>query len=38
MSDTPIPPQAGNAAGVKHKGDAKTARLFGQYAIKIVPA
>ena len=27
-----------NAAGVKHKGDAKTSRLFGQYAIKIVQA
>ena len=34
MSDAHIPEQAGNAAGVKHKGDAKTARI----PIKIVPA
>jgi lipoic acid synthetase len=27
-----------NAAGVKHKGDGKTSRLFGKYAIKIVAA
>jgi len=27
-----------NAAGVKHKGGAKTARVFAKYAIKIVPA
>ncbi len=25
-----------NAAGVKHKGDAKTARVFAKYAIKVV--
>jgi len=29
---------ASNVAGVKHKGDAKTARVFAKYAIKIVPA
>jgi lipoic acid synthetase len=29
---------ASNAAGVKHKGEAKTARVFAKYAIKIVPA
>ncbi len=34
MSDTPAPSQAGNAAGVKHKGESKTARI----PIKIVPA
>ena len=25
-----------NAAGIKHKGDAKTARVFAKYAIKVV--
>jgi lipoic acid synthetase len=25
-----------NAAGVKHKGDAKTARVFAKYAIKVI--
>ncbi len=29
---------ASTIAGVKHKGDAKTARVFAKYAIKIVPA
>ena len=29
---------ASNAAGVKHKGDAKTARVFARFPIKIVPA
>jgi len=29
---------ASSLAGVKHKGDAKTARVFAKYAIKIVPA
>jgi lipoic acid synthetase len=29
---------ASNAAGVKHKGDAKTARVFARYPIKAVPA
>jgi lipoic acid synthetase len=35
---TPTDPVAvpANAAGVKHKGDAKTARVFAQYAIKVV--
>jgi lipoyl synthase len=28
---------ASNAAGVKHKGDAKTARVFARYPIKVVP-
>ena len=32
---TPIP---SNAAGVKHKGSDKTARVFARYDIKIVPA
>ena len=27
-----------NTAGVKHKGDGKTSRLFGKYAIKVVAA
>ena len=33
-----LPPQAAaaNAAGVKHKGDAKTARVFAKFAIKVV--
>jgi lipoic acid synthetase len=26
-----------NAAGVKHKGEAKTARVFAKYAIKVIP-
>ncbi|MEO8304839.1 MAG: lipoyl synthase, partial [Betaproteobacteria bacterium] len=34
MTSSPPP---GNAAGVKHKGDAKTSRVFAKYAIKIVP-
>ncbi|MFI4903392.1 MAG: lipoyl synthase [Burkholderiales bacterium] len=29
---------ASNAAGVKHKGDAKTARVFARYPIKAMPA
>ena len=29
---------ASNAAGVKHKGEAKTSRVFAKYAIKIVAA
>jgi lipoic acid synthetase len=37
MSDT-ANPAPDNAAGVKHTGAAKTARLFGQYAIKVVGA
>ena len=36
--DTPAPPEASNAAGVKHKGDAKTARVFAKFAIKVVSA
>ena len=32
-----ISAQASNLAGVKHRGDAKTARVFAKYAIKIVP-
>ncbi|HEY5862467.1 MAG TPA: lipoyl synthase, partial [Casimicrobiaceae bacterium] len=32
--DTPAPPEATNAAGVKHKGDAKTSRI----PIKVVSA
>src|ERR1700694_174686 len=35
MSDA-APPAPDNAAGVKHTGAAKTARLFGKYAIKVV--
>jgi len=33
-----LPPQAAaaNAAGVKHKGDAKTARVFAKFAINVV--
>jgi lipoic acid synthetase len=37
MSET-ANPAPDNAAGVKHTGAAKTARLFGQYAIKVVGA
>ena len=35
-----VPPQsvAANAAGVKHRGDAKTARVFAKFAIKVVAA
>jgi lipoic acid synthetase len=29
---------ASNAAGVKHKGDAKTARVFAKYPLKVVQA
>src|SRR5947207_3556583 len=32
------PPAPSNHAGVKHKGDAKTARVFAKFAIKIVAA
>ncbi|HEY5366416.1 MAG TPA: lipoyl synthase [Casimicrobiaceae bacterium] len=35
---TDIAPPPSNAAGVKHKGGAKTARVFAQYAIKLVAA
>ncbi len=31
-------PTDSNEAGVKHKGGAKTSRVFAKYAIKIVPA
>ncbi|HEY3178432.1 MAG TPA: lipoyl synthase [Casimicrobiaceae bacterium] len=30
------PPVPSNSAGVKHKGDAKTARVFARFAIKVV--
>ena len=35
-----LPPQSSsaNAAGIKHKGDAKTARVFAKFAIKVVAA
>ena len=35
-----VPPQStpANAAGIKHKGDAKTARVFAKFAIKVVAA
>jgi lipoyl synthase len=37
MSDNAAPDAAGsNAAGVKHKGGAKTARVFARFAIKVV--
>ena len=32
------PPAPSNPAGVKHKGDAKTARVFAKFAIKVVAA
>jgi lipoic acid synthetase len=32
------PPAPSNHAGVKHKGDAKTARVFAKFAIKVVAA
>ena len=32
------PSAPSNNAGVKHKGDAKTARVFAKFAIKVVPA
>src|SRR5438552_13406747 len=32
------PPAPSNAAGVKQKGDAKTARVFAKFAIKVVPS
>jgi lipoic acid synthetase len=34
----PILTPSANAAGVKHKGAAKTARVFAKYAIKVVAA
>ena len=37
MTDIATPPPS-NAAGVKHKGGAKTARVFAKYAIKLVAA
>jgi lipoic acid synthetase len=37
-SRTPVPAVPDNGAGVKHKGEGKTARVFAKYAIKIVPA
>ena len=37
MDDQPLTPLA-NAAGVKHKGAAKTARVFAKYPIKVVAA
>jgi len=36
--DLPPPSVTDNAAGVKHKGDAKTARVFAKFAIKVVSA
>ena len=36
--ELPEPSLPDNAAGIKHKGGAKTARVFAKYAIKIVPA
>jgi len=36
--DMPSQPASDNAAGVKHKGDAKTARVFAKFPIKIVTA
>jgi lipoic acid synthetase len=39
MSDSlPSRDALSNAAGVKHKGGAKTSRLVGQYAVKVVAA
>jgi lipoyl synthase len=35
MSDA-VSPAPDNAAGIKHTGAAKTSRLFGQYAIKLI--
>ncbi|TMG94175.1 MAG: lipoyl synthase [Betaproteobacteria bacterium] len=32
------PPAPSNSAGIKHKGDAKTARVFAKFAIKVVAA
>jgi lipoic acid synthetase len=32
------PPAPSNSAGVKHKGDAKTARVFAKFAIKVAAA
>jgi len=37
VTDIATPPPS-NAAGVKHKGGAKTARVFAKYAIKLVAA
>jgi lipoic acid synthetase len=36
MSDSTPPPPPSNAAGVKHKGEGKTSRVFARYAIKVV--
>jgi len=36
--ELPEPSLPDNAAGIKHKGGAKTARVFAKYAIKVVPA
>jgi lipoic acid synthetase len=42
MSDLPAPSEAARPhsvePGVKHRGDAKTARVFAKYDIKVVPA
>ena len=35
--DKPAPP-ASNSAGVKHRAEAKTARVYARYAVEIVPA
>ena len=35
--NSPIAAALDNAAGVKHKGEAKTARVFAKYAIKVIP-
>ena len=37
-SDSTPPAASANAAGVKHRGDAKTARVFAKFAIKPVAA
>jgi lipoic acid synthetase len=36
--DTPAPFAPPNAAGIKHKGDSKTARVFAKFAIKVLAA
>ena len=36
MSESHLPGAGSNTAGVKHKADAKTARVFAKYAIKVV--
>ena len=38
MSDTPPPLLPSNAAGVKHKGEGKTSRVFAKYEIKPIAA